>query len=256
MKYFRGFILALQFLTRIPIPVNCPWENKTIRGALASFSIVGFIIGGVPALLVYLLNPIYPDWILALLVVTVWVYLTGGLHIDGLMDVADAVGSNRTTEKKIQIMKDPHVGSFAVLIVIFHILWKLALVYGLLNQTVLGEKEVLYCLLFIPACSRLLTLFLLYKLPVIKQEGLAFEWKRHLTFLDVFIAFVIVLLISFIVPTLLLLLLSYFLLFFILRLWILHQFKGINGDILGASIEGGELWGLLIISTYIWFVMG
>lgn len=67
-----------------------------------------------------LLNDILPVSMLALLLISVWVYLSGGLHLDGVMDVADAAGSNGDVEKKREILKDSRAGSFAVLAVIFY----------------------------------------------------------------------------------------------------------------------------------------
>jgi adenosylcobinamide-GDP ribazoletransferase len=257
MKQFvQGFILALQFLTRIPIPITCPWEKQSIKGALTSFGLVGLIIGGILALALTITDSVFPVWMSSLFIVTLWVFLTGGLHLDGLMDVADAIGSNAAFEKKLEIMKDPQVGSFAVLTVIFHLLWKAAFVYGLFIQTGLEHHHLLLSFILIPACSRLIPLFLLYYVPVIKQEGLGYQWKKYLTVREVFIGTASVLLYTLVSPYMLLIFFSYFIYFFFLRIWILKHFKGINGDILGATIEGGELWGLLILWMYTWFVMG
>jgi adenosylcobinamide-GDP ribazoletransferase len=254
-KYVFGFILAMQFLTRIPIPIACPWEKQTIRGALASFGVIGFIIGGILASTLAVTASIFPTWICALLIVTLWVFLTGGLHLDGLMDVADAVGSNASLEKKLAIMKDPHVGSFAVLVAFFYLIWKVAIIYGLLIQTELSLHRLLFFVILIPAISRLLPLFLLYYLPLIKQEGLAYQWKQHLTMKEVAIASFVILFFTIFFPIMLLIISAYLLFFFLLRQWIMKNFKGINGDLLGASIEGGELWGLSTLWMYIWFVM-
>jgi adenosylcobinamide-GDP ribazoletransferase len=257
MKHFvQGLILAMQFLTRIPIPIACPWERQSIKGALSSFGIVGLIIGGILALTLSITDSVFPEWMSALLIVTLWVFLTGGLHLDGLMDVADAVGSNAPLEKKLVIMKDPQVGSFAVLTAIFHLVWKVAFIYGFLTYPDMELQLLLLCVILIPACSRLIPLFLLYYVPVMKQEGLAYQWKQHISVREVFIGTAIVFIYTLLYPYMFLIFLSYFVYFFFIRIWILKNFKGINGDILGASIEGGELWGLFILWMYTWFVMG
>jgi adenosylcobinamide-GDP ribazoletransferase len=255
-KFVIGFILAMQFLTRIPIPIECPWEKQSIKGALTSFGIVGLIIGGILALAITLTDTVFPVWMSALFIVTLWVFLTGGLHLDGLMDVADAVGSNAPFEKKLKIMKDPQVGSFAVLTVIFQIVWKFAFIYGLVIQTNLEYNHLLFCVILIPACSRLIPLYLLYFVPVMKQEGLAYQWRLHISVREVIIGTVMVFLYTLLFPKMLFIFFSYIVYFLFIRTWILKNFKGINGDILGASIEGGELWGLFILWMYTWFVMG
>lgn len=248
-----GFILALQFLTRIPIPIVVPWKKDTIKGALKSFSSVGLIIGGILTVLLVLTSGELPDWFSALSLLTLWVFLTGGLHLDGLMDVADAVGSNASVEKKLKIMKDPHVGSFAVLIVLFFLLWKFAMIYGLIDH---GATTSLFIgLLLIPACSRLLALALLNTLPTIKQEGLAFTWKEHLSSFDLFFVSLPVLLFIGFYPVFIGLVLSYLILFIMIRVSIKRKFNGINGDLIGASIEGGELWGLVVLWLFISYGM-
>ncbi|MBM7602988.1 adenosylcobinamide-GDP ribazoletransferase [Metabacillus crassostreae] len=255
ISFFKGFLLALQFLTRIPIPLALPWEKSTIRGALTSFALVGFVIGGLLISFLYFAYPLLPLWMTAFALLSLWVFLTGGLHLDGLMDVADALGSNGSLEKQRVIMKDPHVGSFSVLVVIFHLGWKTLFIYGLLTSETLEFYQLSFILLSIPASSRLLALFLLYDVPVMKREGLAFEWKKYLTVKEIIFACLPIIIILFFAPILVLLLTAYFFLFLIGRIWIKRTFHGINGDLVGASIEGGELWGLAIVWIYISFVM-
>jgi adenosylcobinamide-GDP ribazoletransferase len=255
-QYVQGFILALQFLTRIPIPVACPWEKRSIKGALSSFGIVGILIGGILAVTITLTQPIIPESMSTLFIVTLWVLLTGGLHLDGLMDVADAVGSNAPYERKLEIMKDPQVGSFAVLAVIFHLVWKTTFIYWLLTQNSIEQNNLLLCFILIPACSRLLPLYILYTVPVLKQQGLAFQWKQHISTRELVMATVVVFIYTLIFPTMLFIFFSYIIFFFFIFFWIKKNFKGMNGDILGASIEGGELWGLFILWIYTWFVTG
>ncbi len=109
---FFGIILAFQFLTRIPLPIQCPWNKKTIRWALRAYPLIGLVIGMLLNV-IYVMEPFVPGWFMALLLLTIWIAVTGGLHLDGWMDVADAVGSNAPLEKKWTIMKDSHIGSFA-----------------------------------------------------------------------------------------------------------------------------------------------
>lgn len=255
IAFFHGFLLALQFLTRIPIPLTLSWEKRTIKGALVSFALVGFVIGGILISFLYLFYPVLPHWMTAFALISLWVFLTGGLHLDGLMDVADALGSNGSPEKQREIMKDPHVGSFSVLAVIFHIGWKTAFIYGLINAKSLEFDQLSIILLFVPACSRLLALLLLFNVPVMKREGLAFEWKKYLTHKEMILAFLPISIIIIIAPIMLLFLIAYLILFFIGRTWIKNTFHGINGDLVGTSIEGGELCGLAIVWIYISFVM-
>lgn len=247
-----GFLLAVQFLSRLPVPVSCPWNKATSRWALRNYPVVGIIIGLIIAGVMHILYPYLPLAMLALLIVSLWVWLTGGLHLDGWMDAADAVGSNAPLEKKWKIMKDPHAGSFAVISLFFLLAWKTVFVYFLLGISV----EAASALLLITAFSRLTAVLLLLYIPSAKKEGLAWEWKKNLTSIDAGIAAVPVIGCFIFFPNLLLLIPAYAVFFFLYGFWIKRTFKGVNGDLAGASIEGGELWGLAVLWIYFSFVTG
>ncbi|WP_273127421.1 adenosylcobinamide-GDP ribazoletransferase [Bacillus weihaiensis] len=252
----HGIVLSIQFLTRIPIPVTIPWEARSIKGALMSFVIVGYIIGGCLATTLYIMENTFPPYATTFTLLSLWVFLTGGLHLDGLMDVVDALGSNASLTKKHEIMKDPHVGSFSVVALFFHLGWKAIFLHVIITSNYLTSAQLALVLLFIPACSRLFALFLLYKGPLIKQEGLAYEWKRYLSGKEVLIASSFLFIPLLIQPMMVGLLVSYLILFFVASYRIHTTFQGINGDIVGAAIEGGELWGLTVLSMFILFVTG
>lgn len=251
-----GLVLALQFLTRVPMPVVVPWERSVLKGALKSFSLAGFFIGFLVIAVHALIDGWLPPWFTALVLLSVWTALTGGLHLDGLMDVADAAGSNAPIEKKLAIMKDPHVGSFAMLTVIFYLLWKLALIYGLLVGHALDFQLVVGMFILIPACSRFLAILLLRTTRTVKQEGLAHTWQEHLNNSDVITGLLPIVLIALFLPQAWFLLAGYGLFFYLIRRWFLNRFNGINGDMLGTTIEGGELWGLVMVYIYILSVTG
>ncbi|WP_173917238.1 adenosylcobinamide-GDP ribazoletransferase [Halobacillus sp. Marseille-Q1614] len=251
MKGFGyGLVLALQFLTRLPMPVTVPWEKSVLKGALKSFCLIGFLIGFLVIAVFSLVDTWLPGWFAALVLLSIWVVLTGGLHLDGLMDVADAAGSHAPLEKKWEIMKDPHIGSFAMLTLIFHLLWKLALIYGVLIDTAFDFQLAAGLFLLIPACSRFVAILLLRTTRTAKQEGLAFTWQQHLTTGDIVVGFLPIFVFVGFLPAAWFLLVGYAIFFIFIRRWYLNKFKGLNGDMLGAAIEGGELWGLLILYIY------
>src|SRR5690554_8144918 len=109
-----GLALALQFLTRIPLPVACPWNAATCRWALRCFPLAGLVIGAALAALA-ILGQGLPTPLLALALLSLWVALSGGLHLDGVMDIADALGCIAPLEKRRAIMKDSMVGRLASL---------------------------------------------------------------------------------------------------------------------------------------------
>lgn len=264
-----GLMLSLQFLTRIPLKWTFPWNSSTAKWALRTFPLVGLFIGACLILLVFLFYEYLPAAILAMLILTVWVWFTGGLHIDGLMDLADALGSNRSLQKKIEIMKDPHVGSFGMLALLFVLGWKFVLLLDMLHLSGSDEKLVgffagmsmseldifLIAMLVIPAFSRWGVLFLLNILPALQKKGLAWEWKRQLQSKDVLIALLPVLVIMIFFPIILSMLVGYLVFIGLVAYGLYRHFQGINGDMLGATIEGGEVFGLCLMWMYISFVM-
>lgn len=247
-----GMMLAFQFLTRIPIPVHCPWNERTIKWALRFFPVIGLVLGVMLNGLL-LIHPYIPEWMVALLLLTGWIGYTGGLHLDGWMDVSDAVSSNGSVEKKREIMKDPHIGSFAVLSLIFLLVWK----WGFLYELCKTSKQLLeIAFMLAPSLSRWGGLVFMYFLPTWKNSGLAWEWKRYLSGVDLLISFIPILVLCGYVPFLFYILFYYLLFLSIYMLWSMKGFKGINGDLVGTVIEGGELWILMGMWIYILFVMG
>lgn len=251
---FHGLVLALQFLTRVPVPIACPWHAGSCRWALRAFPLVGLLIG-TGLVLLALLGQGLPTPLLALALLSLWVALSGGLHLDGVMDVADALGSNASLEKRWAIMKDAQVGSFAILTLVFLLAWKGVLLWALLEA---GASP--WLLMLPPALARFGALALLRLAPLARREGLAWTWRRHLARCDLALALLPLAVVFGFLPggvwllaALLVFLLLLFVLFFGLAM--VRAFTGINGDIVGAAIEGGELWLLLCAWSWWWCVM-
>jgi len=99
----------------IPFPGNV-WEEKSRGKMLLFLPLVGLEIGAIWALIAWGAEMLALPKLLSALAVSVWPYLaTGFLHLDGFMDVTDAVKSCRALERRREILKDSHVGSFAVI---------------------------------------------------------------------------------------------------------------------------------------------
>lgn len=111
----RSFLLALQLLTRIPVRIRGElFQEEMVRSA-TMFPLVGLLIGGVMSLVYYLASLVLPGSLPAWLAVLAALLLTGGLHLDGLMDTADGVFGSRTREKALAIMRDSRVGAMGVM---------------------------------------------------------------------------------------------------------------------------------------------
>ncbi|VBB06829.1 adenosylcobinamide-gdp ribazoletransferase [Lucifera butyrica] len=125
MAHFRAgfenmqdFFTGLQFLTRIRITRQQEWSAENFGRSVKYFPLVGAVLGVLLAALYYLLQgylPLVarymPVNVIAVLVVAANIFLTGGLHCDGLMDTMDGIFSGRSREKMLEIMKDSRVGA-------------------------------------------------------------------------------------------------------------------------------------------------
>ncbi|MFA5403215.1 MAG: adenosylcobinamide-GDP ribazoletransferase, partial [Candidatus Omnitrophota bacterium] len=111
----NSFLLALQFLTVIPLKIKGVTEEKLARATLY-FPLVGLLIGLVLFQInlgLFILN--FPSFTISIILIVFLAGLTGGLHLDGLSDSADAFLSGRSKEEMLNIMRDPHSGVMGVL---------------------------------------------------------------------------------------------------------------------------------------------
>lgn len=124
----RAMILAVQFMTRLPVPAMDATEAdfaNAIRWFPLCGALVGFCLAGAGWL-----GSQHDPALGALLALTAWVGVTGALHLDGLADIADAAGAmHRTPEHLRVVLADPHVGSFGATSIALQMLAKLVLVW-------------------------------------------------------------------------------------------------------------------------------
>lgn len=109
--------LASAFLmySRIPMP-NVEWKEENRRYALCFFPLVGVVIGGLFLLWRYVCGLLDFGTVLTGAVsVIIPIIVTGGIHLDGFCDVIDAKSSYADKAKRLEIMSDPHIGSFAAI---------------------------------------------------------------------------------------------------------------------------------------------
>ncbi len=114
-KNIKRFILMLQFLTTIPIPVRIDANERDLGEGLVFAVPIGLLIGGILAASQKIFAFFLPPMVTAILLNIVYIRLTGGLHLDGLGDTFDGILSYRSRERMLEIMRDSRVGSSAVL---------------------------------------------------------------------------------------------------------------------------------------------
>ncbi|MFX3635554.1 MAG: adenosylcobinamide-GDP ribazoletransferase [Candidatus Pristimantibacillus sp.] len=129
----QALAAALQFLTRIPIPIEVPFEKRVLARSVVYFPIAGFAVGLGLSLFGWFIGLFVPPLPAAVLLLTIWTMLSGGLHLDGWMDTADGVLSHRSRERMLEIMKDSRVGAMGVIAAVLLLLFKFAVLVELLQ---------------------------------------------------------------------------------------------------------------------------
>lgn len=148
----QALVAAIQFLTRIPVPVTVPFEPQVLARSAVYFSIAGGMIGGIVTLSFAAVQSWLPVGPGAVLLLALWLALSGALHMDGWMDTADGVLSHRSRERMLEIMKDSRVGAMGVIAAVLLLLFKFTVLYELLSHT--ESVYVLPMLVIIPVWSR------------------------------------------------------------------------------------------------------
>ena len=238
----KSFLIALQFLTILPIQLKGTLTDKEIGHSLLFYPVVGLLIGLVLGLLAWSLNAQLP-MVSAILVLTVWVTLSGALHLDGLADSADAwLGGIGDKAKTLLIMKDPAAGPIAVVTIVLVLLIKFVMLTVLLSQQ--NCWELIWSVILARTALPLLFLTTDYVRPrglgsILKQQQSAIHTRRLMLIVGVLALFSIGLF-----PLL------FGLLFFLLLRYLMERrLNGFTGDTAGAMVE------LLEAALLIFFVL-
>lgn len=127
----KGLLLALSFLTSIPVRLKEAPQPGDLGRSAAWFSLIGALIGGLAALARFGFGQIFPDPLASVLAVGLWIWLSGALHLDGLADCCDGLLNASSPERRLEIMRDPRVGTFGAVGLALAILLKLGAVMAI-----------------------------------------------------------------------------------------------------------------------------
>lgn len=168
------FWIALQFLSSLPVSLPGMPEPRELGRSLLFYPLVGLLFG----LLLWLASLLLqgtPAPLHAALLLTVWVLLSGALHLDGLADSADAwLGGFGDRERTLQIMKDPRSGPIAVVTLVLVLLLKFCALWVLVEQGIGAQ------LLLAPLIGRAAMLGLFLCTPYVRPGGLGQALAEHL----------------------------------------------------------------------------
>ena len=237
------FLVALQFLTIFPVHTTVLPDDHDQASSLEWYGVVGLLIGVVVAISGSVLDGIFSPTICAALVLTLWVLITGALHIDGLGDSIDAMfGVSR--ERSLQIMKDPRCGPMAVTGIALVLLLMHA---GMTQVAITGNWFVIIA---IPIFARISAQCLLLSTPYARADGIGSSMVAGMDRERVIIAATVVGLVALIIIGFSnwYVIITLTILFIGLRSLMMRKLLGCTGDTAGALIILTEALGLVLIS--------
>ncbi len=249
------FLPLIQFLTRIPVKKSYDIGEDFYKSAVY-FPVVGALLGTFYFFIALLADKFFSPYLASLVVLLAFIFLTGGLHLDGLGDSFDALMSNRDKEKMLEIMKDSRLGTNALLAIVMVLAFKLGFIFEVI------QKQQSWVLIVVPTCARFAQITACYKTKSPRETGMGnlfigkITGKRFLA--TTIIACVIVGIVNFTVTKsvpfyLILIPASYMFTKVIVRL-VYKKIEGITGDILGCICELNEVFCLLLAYFLIQYI--
>ncbi|MDD5241093.1 MAG: adenosylcobinamide-GDP ribazoletransferase [Sulfuricella sp.] len=239
----NALLLAVRFLTCIPVPLRGEFTPQGWGRSALAYPLVGLLIG---ALLLGLQRLVgHADPLLqAALLTAAWALLTGGLHLDGLADSADAwVGGHGDRERTLAIMKDPRSGPAAVSTLVLTLLLKFAALATLVKT---GATPAL---LLVPLLGRSSLIVLLLATPYVRAGGMGSAIAAHLPRTAAVLLLLLVASGAVLAGKAGVLALAVVLATLVLLRWIMmRRLGGMTGDTLGAAVELTEVAALLALA--------
>lgn len=243
----KSMIIAISTYSRIPMP-RFEWKEKDMRYILCFFPIVGMIIGACEVGIFCLMEKLGFQPVTKAAVLTVLpMIINGGIHMDGFLDTVDAKSSYASKEKKLEILKDPHTGAFAIIFGMVYILAYFAFCNEITAETIL----------FLAMChpfSRILSALSLAVFSKAKKDGMAAAFStaapgkvKWILITELILYAGILLYLS--LPYGIIILAAGAAAFIYYRLMSYKEFGGITGDLAGFFLQICEL--TILISVVI-----
>lgn len=117
-----AFVAAMQTLTRVPLASASAPTAQALAWSAVFYPLVGLLLGAAGVVVYLLAVSFFPASVAALLVLALWILLTGALHEDGVADTFDAFGSQRSRDEILRVMKDSHMGVYGALAIAISLL--------------------------------------------------------------------------------------------------------------------------------------
>ncbi|MCI7812322.1 MAG: adenosylcobinamide-GDP ribazoletransferase [Lachnospiraceae bacterium] len=253
-RMIQSCIIAFAMYSKIPMP-KTQWEKENMKYAFCFLPLVGAVIGALTYLFGRYGGKIAGDGIFhTILLMMIPIFVTGGIHVDGLLDTADALNSYKPKEEKLKILKDSHAGAFAIIVGICYFFIQFG-AYSELTQEML---PVLSCSFIL---SRALSALAVVSFRMAKNTGLAATFaemavkKRVQIVMICYIVLCSVAMIALQPVYGICTVCAAVLEFFYYRHMAYKQFGGVTGDLAGFYLQTSELL-MVVVMVFASYLIG
>lgn len=243
----KDLLQAFSFLTILPFGRGLPSGERELARSMAFFPVVGLAIGLLLAVGYDLFSYVLPRPLALWLMIGLLVFLTRGLHLDGLADTMDGLGSGGSRERVLDVMRDSRIGAFGVISLILLIGGR----YFALHH--LSSHSITYPLILMTVTGRNSMVLVCYRSPYARSEnGLAKPFAENLHGREVFVSFILALGISLWAMGFKGILVFLGIVLFSLgyRSFFVKKLGGVTGDILGGANELSECLSLVLLVIF------
>lgn len=240
----RLFLIALQFLTILPLNKNYVKDEKDLAKSMIFYPLAGLCIGLLTLWIYALSEKFFIPTISLIFAFISGIIFTGALHLDGFADTCDGFYAGKNKDEILRIMKDPRIGTMAVVGLFCLLLIKFSLFFSLLFKDQLKNA-----FLIVPVISRWLMTVSAGLYPYAREEGTAGAFIKHIGKKELFFSSLLLVAIVFPVSGLkgiTIAAFSFSSVWFFLQ-WVKRKIDGITGDILGTVNELSEITALFTL---------
>lgn len=257
MNLYYSFLIAVSMYSKIPFP-TVEWTRQRLRYVMCFFPVVGIFCGFFMGLWFRLADLFHVSPLSAGIFGTVIpILVTGGIHMDGFLDTLDARSCYGDREKKLEILKDPHTGAFAIIgCCAYFLIYSACLVQLFTDAVQCGQGQVLSAFYFVFPLERSLSGLAVACFPCAKNSGLAYTFsdsaQKHAVKITLLFWIACIFLLLFFMDrrTAFLILSVSLLAFLYYNRMAVREFGGITGDLAGWFLQVTELLGLAGLTAF------
>ena len=243
----KQIICAIQFLTRIPLPIKIEIPEKSFGKSIAFAPLVGAIIGAIMCIMYYLISLSGAVSVAVIMSMATYVVITGALHIDGLGDTFDGLFSNKDKDRMLEIMRDSRMGTNGIVAIFF------VLITDIFALSELNTPSILTMLFVMPIIGRLGTITSVSFSKYARSSGMGGLFINNCGIFEFLIGLLITIIIGFlaigfwILPAILICVMFSFVFIKLSK----SKIDGMTGDTCGAVCEICQML-FLVFALFVW----